>query len=254
MNATNLTKLIIPALALCLSACSSSSGPASSGSAGSDSASPSGHTVITGHLVPGGPGLKGSGKWAATRRQVEQFHAIDVQDSVKVQITIGAPLSMSVEADDNLIDAIDTKVQGGKLVVSVNKSFQAEHAPFLIIGVPELSEINKSGSGDMIVSGVKGDVFKVTTTGSGNFYAVGRVTALNLVASGSGNVDCTRLQAGSAAVDLSGAGNCTVDAEKALTAKLTGAGNIKYKGSPASLTKSDTGAGTITALAPDVIP
>jgi len=244
MNNAHLPKILIPVLTLSLSACSSSSPPATSGASG-DNVS---HTVIIGQEVPGGPSLKGTGRWSAIHRDVDQFHAIDLKDCVKVRVAVGQPLAISVEADENLVSAVNTKVESGRLVISLTKSFQTARAPEVIISVPELSEVNSSGSGEIQVTGVKGDVFKVDCSGSGTFYATGKVTTEKLTLSGAGKVDCVKLVADNVTVELSGAGDCFLDAEKALNAKLTGAGSIKYKGNPAVLTKSDTGAGSITAL------
>ena len=239
MHNAQITKVLIPVLALSLSACSStSSGPVKSDA----------HTALIGPPASNGPSFKGSGKWTATTRNVEQFHAIELRDPIKLQVDIGRPLSVSVEADDNIAEAIETRVEAGKLVVSINKSFQAYRAPEVVVAVPELSEISNSSSGDIKVSGVRGDIFKVDNSGSGNFFATGKVTTEKINSSGSGKVDCVTVSANNVTVDLSGAGDCTLDAEKSLAAQLRGAGNIKYKGNPASLNKSDTGAGTISNL------
>jgi hypothetical protein len=243
MNNAQLNKGLIAVLALSLSACSYSS--PSPSTSGADNGS---HTIIIGTEIPGFPGLKGSGKWSAALRPVEQFHAIELRDCMKVKVTVGMPLSISVEADDNIASAVQTKIEAGKLIISATKSFQAARAPEVIISVPELNEVSLSGSGDMIVNGIRGDLFKADISGSGTFYANGTVGSEKLTLSGSGKVDCVKLTASNATVVVSGSGSCLLNAEKTLTAKLTGSGNIKYTGSPASLTKSDTGSGTISQL------
>src|SRR5208283_1606730 len=96
---------------------------------------------------------------------------------------------------DNIAEAIETRVEAGKLVVSINKSFQAYRAPEVVVAVPELSEISNSSSGDIKVSGVRGDIFKVDNSGSGNFFATGKVTTEKINSSGSGKVDCVTVSA-----------------------------------------------------------
>jgi Putative auto-transporter adhesin, head GIN domain len=232
-------RLLIPVMALSLSACSSGS------SSSSGPPATSGHTVIIGQPVANGPALKGTGKWTAIKRTVEQFHAIDLRDAVEVRINVGAPLSLSVEADDNLISVVDTRVENGKLIVSVTKSFQSGRSPELVISVPELSEVTSSGAGQIVLTGVKGDVLNIDLSGAGNLTAMGNVQNLTIKLSGAGKADCIKLLADNVKIDSSGAGNCYVDTAKSLNAKLSGAGNIQYRGAPASLTKSDTGAGEI---------
>ena len=246
-NATpTLVTGLVTCLALSLTACSKST--TSTGGDATSQKSPSGHTVLIGTNIPEGPALKGSGKLATAKRTVEQFHAIELQDRGRVQVTVGMPLEVTVQADDNLIDAIDTKVTAGKLTVSVNKDFQTERAPYISVSVPELSEITVSGAGDILINAVKGDVFNISIPGSGNCSAAGKVINEKVTLSGSGNVDCLKLVADNVTVDLSGSGNCTVATEKSMTGKLSGSGKIEYKGNPQSLNKDVTGSGTITAL------
>ncbi|MBS2007972.1 MAG: DUF2807 domain-containing protein [Cyanobacteria bacterium SZAS TMP-1] len=241
----NFAKLTVTVLALSLTACSSSSNTAAGPQGGK---SGSGHNVIIGAYIPGGPTLKGSGNLTTTKRTVEQFHAIELKDCGTVKVTVGAPLDLQVMTDDNLADAIDTKVEGGRLIVAVNKDFQTQHSPTITVAVPELSEIVIAGSGDVNVNAVKGDIFNITISGSGSCAAGGKVINEKINISGSGNVDCSRLTADNVTVDLSGAGNCKLASEKSLNAKLSGTGNIEYKGTPQSLTKDITGTGQIKVL------
>jgi len=245
--ATVCIAILVPVMAVGLTSCSKS-GSSSSGGDSTSQKSPSGHTVLIGANIPEGPALKGSGKLATAKRTVEQFHSIELQDRGRIQVTVGMPLEVTVQADDNLIDAIDTKVVAGKLTVSVNKDFQTERAPYISVSVPELSEIVVSGAGDILVNAVKGDIFNVSLPGAGSCAASGKVTNEKISISGSGNVDCLKLVADNVTVDVSGSGNCTVASEKSMTAKVSGSGKVQYKGNPQSLNKDVTGSGTISAL------
>lgn len=238
MDKANFSQIVLIALALSLSACSTGSGITK----------PTPLTVVIGKLEPNGPVLKGSGKWSATKRATGDFRAIEVRDCIKVNVAIGAPVAVSVETDDNISSAIDTKVENGKLIIAANRSFQASRAPEVVISVPGLAGASQSGSGELTIIGVYGRDFKVEASGSGILYASGKVVNANITATGSGKVDLARLVADNVTVDMSGSGECYLDSERTLNANLSGSGSIKYLGSPSTLNKSATGSGSIGQL------
>jgi|GEM_PF-1387313 len=239
------TSALTIGLALSLTACGSKTATSSSAT---ESKSASGHIVLIGGNIPEGPALKGSGTTTTAKRTVDQFHALEFQDRGRIQVTVGMPLEVTVQADDNLQDAIDTKVKDGKLTVSVNKDFQTEHSPYISVSVPELSEIVVSGPGEVLVNAVKGDIFNVSIPGSGSCSAAGKIINEKISISGSGSVDASKLTAENVTVDHSGSGDCKVTTEKSMTAKVSGSGKVQYKGNPQSLNKDVTGSGSITAM------
>jgi hypothetical protein len=238
MHKVFFSEILLVTLALSLTACSTGSGITKS----------TPHTVVIGKIDPNGPVLKASGKWSSTNRVTGDFHAIDVRDCMKVDVTVGGPLRVSVETDDNISSAIDTRVENGKLIISANRSFQASRTPKVVISVPTLTEACLQGSGDLVIIGVSARDFKIETSGSGTFYANGKVINESVNASGSGKVDLVRLTADNVKIDMSGSGACNLDSEKTLDAKLSGSGSIKYLGNPGTLKKGGTGSGSITQL------
>jgi len=238
--------IIFSAIVISLSACSSSpnTGEAVKGAP----TSATGHTITVSPNPAAGPGVKGSGKLTSVDRRVGQFHAIVMQDLSKIQLTLGAPLSLSVTADDNVQDAIDTKVKNGILTIGVSKSFQTVREPYVTISVPELNEVHIDGAGEIIVDGIKGDIFNIDAPGAGNFRGTGAVINEKITQSGSGTIDCSMVKADNVKAESTGSGKCTLWAEKSLNAKLNGVGSIKYKGIASSLNKHATGGGTISPL------
>src|SRR5438874_537424 len=59
--------------------------------------------------------VQGSGTRASETRQVDPFSAVDSVGAEDVTITIGAQQSITVEADDNILPLIETKVSNGRL-------------------------------------------------------------------------------------------------------------------------------------------
>jgi putative autotransporter adhesin-like protein len=67
---------------------------------------------------------------------------------------LGAPQSVVVHADSNLIGHITTKVVAGTLVVADTGSFSTKTPMSVAVSVPSLTALNLSGSGQLSVTGV----------------------------------------------------------------------------------------------------
>jgi hypothetical protein len=249
VNMKNLKLFVVPFLSFSLSACggSSSSGPSATSSTPAK-ASLAAHDIKISPEEAKGPGVKGTGHLKSVERTLEQFHAIEIVDMVDVQVIVGTTLKCTLEVDDNLADAYDTKVKDGRLIISANKDFHTYRAPAMSIGVPELSEVYAYGPGQITINGVKGDIFKIDANGSGKVFAAGKVSSLKAINGGAGLLDCSKVTADNVDVDSTGAGATRVKVEKALTVKLEGSGSVKYLGAPASLTKNIKGTGTVDPL------
>jgi hypothetical protein len=243
-----ITPVSVSLIALGLAACSSGAPNGDGSSAGSAGGPRAAHTVIIGPNTPGSPALKGNGHVVSIDRKVEQFHAIELVDVGKVQITVGSPLKFSMLVDDNLGEAIDTKVEGGKLIIAANKDYRADRAPTYTIDVPELSEVYVPGNGEVLVNAVKGDLLKIDVGGAGSCFAAGKATNVKINLSGAGTVDCLKVMADNVVLTVSGAGTCKVNALNSLKANVSGSGTVKYMGTPASLNKEVTGSGSIMPM------
>jgi hypothetical protein len=83
--------------------------------------------------------------------------------------------------------------------------------------------------------------------GLGEIQLSGKVTRQNVDLTGAGGYQAEDLQSEDVEVMLSGAGEAVVWAEKTLKATVTGAGSIKYKGSP-EVEQENSGIGEIKPL------
>src|SRR3974390_435669 len=77
---------------------------------------------------PSGTGTQGSGIAAAQTRTVGQFSGLDLAGSSPVTVVVGAPQSVVVHADSNLLGNVTTRVVSGTLVIGTTGSFTT-HTP-----------------------------------------------------------------------------------------------------------------------------
>ncbi|MGE5071834.1 MAG: head GIN domain-containing protein [Anaerolineae bacterium] len=190
----------------------------------------------------------GSGHVAGEQRTVADFTAVELAGSADVNILLGEAQSVNVEADDNILPLIETKVTNGKLFVGTksNVDYTTTNHVVVTVVVKSLDHVTLSGSGKVTVGDMHGTDLSVSLPGSGNINVEGSVDHLNISLAGSGMVQCNGLKAKDAIVTLAGSGTINVYASESLNATVQGSGAIHYDGNPANVTKNISGSGSIT--------
>ncbi len=104
------------------------------------------------------------------------------------------------------------------------------------------------GSGDIRLPGVQAARVNISVKGSGDVMAAGIADKVDIEIMGSGDVSARRLIAREAGVRIMASGDAEVHAKEKLTASVSGSGEIRYAGSPANVSRSVKGSGTIEAM------
>lgn len=212
----------------------------------------------------------GSGVTAVEVRQVDSFDAIRFKAVGDVQITTGSGPALTIEADDNLLDKIQSEVTNGTLVISIEKGFSlvpARGATYEI-SVPSLSELEVSGVGDLTIDSLSEDEFTLSLSGVGDvtltevdlgaltvrYSGVGEVTisgtaeSQDVKLSGVGSYHADDLKSTVATVSASGTGGATIWVTDELTVTASGIGVIKYWGEPPVTRITASGIGGVQSL------
>src|SRR4051794_691087 len=191
-----------------------------------------------------GPLIHGSGKMATETRRVDEFNAISVIASGKIQIEQAGTPSLTITGDDNLLPLLTTEVSGElTLAVAQRKSVEGT-VPTYKIAVSDLRLVDISGSGDVTISRFDGSSLKLLITGTGNFRIAGKVDEFEIDNSGSGDIDARNLTARSAKIDIGGAGNVSINVTQDLDVDVSGSGDVIYTGSP-RVTQDISGGGSV---------
>lgn len=191
--------------------------------------------------------IQGSGRVADETRDLGDITSIVLQSSADVDVTFGDAGSVVVEAEDNILPLIETKVQNGQLVISTrpNARISTTRPVRVRVITQSLDMISLRGSGNIKVSDLDGDALQIDLPGSGNITVTGAVNKVEITLRGSGEIICSGLKAKAAAVQLPGSGNVTVYASESLDANIQGSGNIQYSGDPVTVHRNVTGSGNI---------
>ena len=191
-------------------------------------------------------GIQGSGAAVSQARTVAGFTGLDLAGSNDVTVIVGAPQSVVVRADSNLINHVTTGVVAGTLVIGDTGSFTARTPMSVTVSVPSLTALNLSGDGQISVTGINVPQLTVTVSGSGQVSVAGTAARLDVTLSGEGQAQLSGLTARDVHAVVTGSGLIQVTATTSLDAAVPGTGTIVYSGSPAQVTTSVTGTGAIT--------
>jgi len=188
---------------------------------------------------------EGSGVLATQSRNVADFIRLDVAGTPQVIVRVGVPKSVVIHGDDNLLRLVTTKVADGTLEVSQAGDFNSHRGIQVEVAIPSLAGVMLSGTGDLSVTGVRTDRFKVDLSGAGRLEMSGTAKRVDASVTGVGDARLGRLLSSDTHVVVSGTGSATVFATKSLYASVSGTGNITYHGNPQQIKTSITGTGSV---------
>lgn len=218
--------------------------------------------------------IDGSGNVVTESRDVSGFDAVALGGTGVLTITVGQEETLTVTADDNLLEHIETKVEDGRLLIGRKRDSQRldlrPSAPILYdLTVVELGAIAVSGSGSVFAKALAGEDFSIAVSGaaeigieeltagrltvaisgSGDVSLGGRADVQAIAVSGSGEYRGDALVSERAECGISGSGHVTVWVEGELDASISGSGSVSYYGEP-DVRREVSGSGSIRSLGP----
>ena len=220
-----------------------------------------------------GGAVKGSGIVKTETREVSDFNSIMIGYPAEVTVKQGEKISVSIEAEDNLLPQLSFFVGDGTLHLSNSeRNWEQRVNPTqpvkLTITVVDLNGVSfstvgkinidgleteylqviVSGVGDISLSNVKIQTLNMLISGAGNITASGQADKMSVRISGMGDFSGSDLQTQTAEVSISGAGSANLWVEQSLETHISGAGSVNYFGNPSSIEKSISGAGSVKSL------
>ncbi|MEN6527342.1 MAG: DUF2807 domain-containing protein [Candidatus Polarisedimenticolia bacterium] len=193
--------------------------------------------------------VSGSGNVVEKVRDVAPFERIAVGGAVRLEVDAG-PRRVVVVGDDNVVPLVATEVHGKTLRISQESSFSLRSGREITVRVttPNLAAVEIGGAAKGDVRGVAGPRFEVSVGGAAAMDVAGKTDDLVIKITGAASIDAASLEAKRADVDVSGAGRVKVRATEALSAKVTGLGDIRYAGDPKTVERKILGAGHVEPL------
>ncbi|MCF6296502.1 MAG: DUF2807 domain-containing protein [Flavobacteriaceae bacterium] len=198
--------------------------------------------------------VKGDGNVITDTRQVGNFDNIGVSGSFDVDLVKGKEGKVTINIEKNLLPYLVTVVKDGKLKIKWKKGtrIRTRKGVHLIVYFNDINGVSVVGSGDIVSKDlIKSDRFEVSivgsgdinlnieansvearVSGSGDLDLEGSATNFDARVSGSGNISAYGLQTDKSTLRVSGSGDITISVKNELNAKVSGSGDIGYKGNP----------------------
>lgn len=219
-----------------------------------------------------GKRVKGNGKTVTIKRSVGDYDAVTVAGWFDVKLVNGNEGELTLKGEENLLDYIKTEVKDGKLVIKTKKGVNLKPSNwnsgiYITVPVESIEMVALSGSGDVIgetkiktndfktkVSGsgdislaVEANTVEARLSGSGDINLSGKANDLDVRVSGSGDIKAYDLVAEFVTAQITGSADIKITANQMLKAKVTGSGDISYKGNPKKIDTKTTGSGDISS-------
>jgi hypothetical protein len=210
----------------------------------------------------------GSGKIVNETKNVSGFNQVTLNGTGNLIITQGNTESLTIEAEDNIINNIKSDVNNNQL--NINSALQTVLPTKPInyyLTVKNLSSITISGAGKVQsnslntdsltikidgagegnIAGLTANKLIITINGAGKMNTAGNSNDQTINISGAGGYTAKDLTSKTVTISINGAGKAAIRVSDQLNAIINGAGTIQYIGSP-QLTKEINGAGTIQQI------
>lgn len=193
-----------------------------------------------------GNAVHGSGVATTDIRNVGEFDGVDVGGVFDVEIVAGKDFEVKVEADDNLMQYIETEVSGGVLKISSSTHHLKSKSPLRVrVSAPNIESIEASGASKVSISALQNSELRIDTSGASRVSLEGATRSLSVEVSGASHVEAEALKAENATVGASGASGVDVFVTGKLVSNASGASKIGYTGNPALVEKKSSGASKV---------
>ena len=168
--------------------------------------------------------VRGSGNVVEENRAVSGVTSVELATLGNLTIEVGDTESLRIEAEDNLMEYLETEVTSGNLRIKTrnNVNLHNTRPVNFHLTMTSLEAIKISSSGDIQVPDLKAGRFSITISSSGNLE-MGDLEAdsLTVKISSSGDVTMGKLNTSALEVDISSNGNLDIAGGQVKTQNIT---------------------------------
>ena len=179
-----------------------------------------------------GETVRGSGTVVEESRIVSNFSGVELAMAGTLYITEGASESLRIEAENNLLEYIETNVRMGRLVIETRSGIdlQTTRSIKYYLTVVDLKAIVISSSGDVEAGDLTSDSFSITINSSGKLSISSLdCTSLHVEISSSGDVSLSNLTADSISVKISSSGSLEIEGGQVQTQTVNISSSGEYR-------------------------
>jgi hypothetical protein len=201
-------------------------------------------------------------------RDISAFTRLDISGAFEVFLVQGNTSELIIEADEEIIDRIVTRVSGGELEIFVKGTIRSHKTMKAYITFKELSEIELSGAVNLdggnvmqfdkldlelsgsceVVVEMEAKSLDLDLSGASKLTIDGVVGFLDADCSGACKLYLAGLKATTVNFDCSGASTAEFWVTESLDVEGSGASNVHYKGEPKTVNVNTSGASSVKKI------
>jgi len=190
------------------------------------------------------PGIRGNGHIKTEDRTVSAFVNLDAGGAFEIEWQNGSP-ALRITTDENLLPYVENNVSGDTLHLRTREHVWPTHGIKVVISSPTRAGGKIRGAVKLTVKQLSGAIFALESKGASEVVLDGSIDQLLVDMTGASQLAAAGLQAKTAEISTTGAGDADVAVSDSLKVVITGAGKVTYSGNPPTIKKQITGAGTI---------
>lgn len=214
-------------------------------------------------------GEDGNGNVVTEDRHInEDFNQVRGSSGLDVYLTQGNENQVQVEADDNLLQFIETYVEDGKLIVSTSDNIgrataKKVHITFKSLNVVEASSgadvignsvikseslaLKSSSGAELELEVVAKDLMAKTSSGS-EMKLSGKAASLIADASSGSELNAKGVLVLNCNAEASSGAEITVNVSQKLEVNASSGGEVNYYGNPAAVNKNKSRSGSVQKM------
>src|SRR6478672_3782381 len=190
------------------------------------------------------PGIRGNGQIKTEERPIAPFVNLDGGGAFEIEWQNGSP-AVRITTDENLLPYVETNVSGDTLHLRTRGHIWPTHGIKVVISSPTRAGGKIRGAVKLTAKQLSGPIFALEAKGASRVSLDGSVDRLLVDMTGASQLTAAGLQAKTAEISTTGAGDAEVAVSHTLKVVITGAGKVTYSGNPPTIKKQITGAGSI---------
>lgn len=225
--------------------------------------------VTTSCVDMGWNSIAGNGNVITQERPVtEDFTSVRGSAGLDVYLTEGDENKIVVEADENLMDVIETEIVNGKLKITSRQSISRSKSQKVHVTYVKLEEVQASSGADVIGNSVIKSEYLSLSSSSGadlevdvlakDLYAdvssgadlkiSGRATKIKADASSGSDLKARDLEVKVCDASASSGADITIHVTEEMVGKASSGGDIKYYGDPTAVSVKDGASGSVRKM------
>jgi len=189
-------------------------------------------------------GIRGNGHIKTDERTISAFPNIDASGAFQIEWKSGA-LALSITTDENLLPYIDNQISGETLHLHTREQIWPTHGIKVVISSPTRTGAKISGAAKLTANQLSGPRFALESTGAAEVKLDGNIDELRADMTGASELHAGDLQTKTTEISTTGAADAEIAVSETLKVAITGAGKVSYSGSPKTIEKHISGAGSI---------